>query len=417
MTPSGAQPIRPRGTVPPTRDRKGPRHIRGRQLPKRPFDWEPYYRFAQFVFWCGVVLALAFSPGMVIKRVQVVGNTLLPASAIERSVQFHTGQNWLFWRPTLRQERLRCFAQVFDATVRWGAVGTVVVRIAERQPIGALVAPVETPQGKIYQMYMLAPDGVLFAKLLKSGSLPRVELQQPMELYLGMNVYDGISLKRTDILNPSAVYDILADKELKKNDMKYRISKLLSKKTRKLFDPVKGDPSGRDARISLTDDFNNMIHKGSLTAGGMARFTEIPQNLRDDALLMLEGDELADLNRLVLEAALPAQLVSARIPGNSLRAAIHTLNDVLPKYHFKVKSVLVDRSGYLCFNMESGVVVNLGDGNELSAKLAVLDKALQSRVVSTTAQSITVSHVTAEALKKRSAGYFWVPKKTTNAPN
>ncbi len=404
------------GKLPKLRDTYGPRHRgKDRVLPKRPFNYEPYYRICLAVLWIEILAALITSKGMVVRHVDISGNRLIQPPAIERCVDFRTGQNWLFWRPGIREKRLKAFAQVKDATVKHSWVGTITVKIEERKAIGILVAPLITPQGKRYQTYMLASDGVLYNRLTNPVKLPRVELRGPTELFLGMNVFDGISIKRTDIKNPVAVYELLTDKELLKGDPRRKIAALLSKKTRHLFDPVTGNPSSLDARISLVDDLNSIISKGEITAGGISSRVELPPEIRNDIDLRPEGKELADVNRKLLEFLLPSQIVSSRIPGDSLRVAVNTLTQVLPKYRFRVKSVVVDPFGFLCFNMESGVIVKLGDENDMEAKLLMLDKALCSRE-GNTAIKIDVSAVTDEAVKSGSSGYFTTPRTEPNVP-
>ena len=388
-----------------------------KRRPSRPFDWHFYYCLGVVVLWIEVIAALLTSPGMVIKHVKVVGNHLLQPSQIERSLQFRNGQNWLMWRPSVKENRLKCFAPVYDVSVSWGWVGNVIVRISERKPIASVIAPIIKPQGKQYQMYMMDPDGILFAKLVDPGGLPRIEIQIPMELYLGRNMFDGVSFNRTDLLNPVALYQTITDKTLKKRDIKRRIGQYISKDTRKLFDTKKGQPNGMDATVSLTNDLNKILQKGLITKEGIQSFTELPQNLRNDALLMLEGDERANLNRSIIEFALPRQFLTVRAPGDSMKAAIRTLTEVLPKYHFKVKSIIVDPCGQLCFNMETGMIVYLGDGTALDAKLRVLNEALQDRKVIENASSITVSHITDDLVKKGKIGYYWDPKTPSDPPH
>ncbi|MHB1461323.1 MAG: cell division protein FtsQ/DivIB [Armatimonadota bacterium] len=404
------------GKLPKLRDTYGPGH-RGKErvLPKRPFNYEPYYRICLIALWIEILAALLTSKGMVIRHINISGNRLIQPTAIERSVTFHKGQNWLFWRPGIREKRLESFAQVKNATIKRSWIGIITVKIEERKAIGVLVAPVITPQGKKYQTYMLASDGVLYNRLAKPVKLPRVELRGPTELYLGMNVFDGISIKRTDIKNPATVYELLTDKELRKGDLRRKIAAHLSKKTHYLFDPVTGDPNSLDARISLTDDLNSIISKGEITAGGISSRVELPPEIRNDVDLKPEGKELADVNRKLLEFLLPSQIVTSRIPGDSLQVAVKTLTEVLPKYKFRVKSVVVDPFGFLCFNMESGVVVKLGDENDMKSKLLMLDKALCSRE-GNAAIKIDVSAVTDEAVKSGSSGYFTTPRTEPNVP-
>ncbi len=384
---------------------------------KKPFDCRVYNKLGMTVLWIEVIAALLTSPGMVIKNIKVVGNHIIQPNQIERSLRFRKGQNWLMWRPSVKENRLKCFAPVYDVSVSWGWVGNVIVRISERKPIAAVIAPIITPQGKHYQMYMMDPDGILFAKLINPGGLPRIEIQTPLELYLGRNMFDGVSFNRTDVLKPNDLFAALTDKTLKKRDLRRSIGQHVSKETRKLFDAVKGRPNSMDATISLTNDLNKIVQKGLITKDGIQRYTEVPQNLRNDALLMLEGDELALLNRSLIEFAFPGQLMTVRAPGDSMKAAIRTITEVLPKYHFKVKSIVVDPSGQLCFNMETGMIVHLGDGTALDAKLRVLNDALQDRSVIADARSVTVSHITNDLVRKGKVGYYWDPKKPTNPPD
>ncbi len=402
--------------MPKLRDTYGPRHKgRERVLPKRPFNYEPYYRICLAALWIEILAALLTSKGMVIRHVNISGNRLIQPAAIERCVEFRTGQNWVFWRSSLREKRLESFAQVKNATIRHSWVGTISVKIEERKAIGILVAPVITPQGKRYQTYMLAPDGVIYNRLRYPTKLPRVELRAPTELYIGMNVFDGISIKRTDIKNPVAIYELLTDKELLKGDLRRKIAALLSKKTHRMFDPVKGDPASLDARISLVDDLNKIIKDGGITAGGISSRVDLPVEIRNDVQLKPEGKDLADVNRKILEFLVPSQIVTSRIPGDSLRVAVETLTKVLPKYSFRVKSVVVDPFGFLCFNMESGVIVKLGDENDLKSKLLMLDKALNSRE-GRAAIIIDVSAVTDKAVKSGSSGYFTTPRNVPTVP-
>lgn len=127
-----------------------------------------------------IIVALLYSPALMVRRVVVEGTSLTRSDEVVRTARIVDGSQWLLLPVSRITKRLEALPTVSEAVVARGMPNTVHIRVLERRPLALLRTQ--------WNSYWIDENGVLFWKSSQAQGLPVIQWQARTPVVLGQAV-------------------------------------------------------------------------------------------------------------------------------------------------------------------------------------------------------------------------------------